>query len=306
LLGPPNHHSYVEKLNELHQTRFAHLSLDEYKESIEIVRDEELIEQWRQESCKKTVYKLREDPEAEPIDKNRAELEFKKKNIGSRTAQEVARLESIQHQIDELDDKIYESAPHLEAVSSRVESLYKQKNSRIDARKALTHRYDSLLKKRESLQRKIEPDENSLRSYLNEQYQGWEHTLGKVMRPELLDRKNLKPSIDDNTATLFGLSLDLEAIELTDEAQSVNVMRQLEAELTKDIASIVDQLDEVEKAIKKLDTDIQTSITEKRQCEHRIDELKATQKSFKLNLKQERAAIDSEKEKQREAFLLMR
>ena len=230
------------------------------------------------------------------------ELKFKKNNIGSRTAEEVTRLESIQHQIDELDDKIYESAPHLEALVSRIESLYKQKGARIDARKALTHRYDSLLKKRESLQRKIEPDENSLRSYLNEQYQGWEHTLGKVMRPELLDRKNLKPSIDDNTATLFGLSLDLEAIELTDEAQSVNVMRQLEAELTKDIASIVDQLDEVEKAIKKLDTDIQTSITEKRQCEHRIDELKATQKSFKLNLKQERAAIDSEKEKQREAI----
>ena len=79
-------------------------------------------------------------------------------------------------------------------------------------------------------------------------------------------------------------------------------MRQLEAELTKDIAAIVDQLGEVEESIKKLDADIQASTTEKRQCEHRIDELKATQKSFKLNLKQERAAIDSEKEQQREAI----
>ena len=77
LLGPPNHHSYTDKLNELHQSRFAHLSLDEYKRSIETVRDEELIEQWKEESRKKTVYKLKSDPEAEPVDLSKAEAAFK-------------------------------------------------------------------------------------------------------------------------------------------------------------------------------------------------------------------------------------
>ncbi len=76
LLGPPNHHSYTDKLNELHQTRFAHLSLEEYKRNIETVRDEELIEQWKQESRAKTVYKLRSDPEAEPVDLRKAEADF--------------------------------------------------------------------------------------------------------------------------------------------------------------------------------------------------------------------------------------
>ena len=78
LLGPPNHHSYTDKLNELHQGRFAHLSLEEYKRNIETVRDEELIEQWKEESRKKTVYKLKSDPEAEPIELNKAEVEFKR------------------------------------------------------------------------------------------------------------------------------------------------------------------------------------------------------------------------------------
>ncbi|MCK5676082.1 MAG: hypothetical protein KAH99_03600, partial [Verrucomicrobia bacterium] len=76
LLGPPNHHSYTDKLNELHQTRFAHLSLEEYKRNVETVRDEELIEQWKQESRAKTVYKLRSDPEAEPVDLHKAEADF--------------------------------------------------------------------------------------------------------------------------------------------------------------------------------------------------------------------------------------
>ncbi len=79
LLGPPNHHSYTDKLNELHQSRFSHLTLDEYKCNIDTVRDEELIEQWKQESRKKTIYKLKSDPEAEPVDLHKAEVEFKLK-----------------------------------------------------------------------------------------------------------------------------------------------------------------------------------------------------------------------------------
>jgi hypothetical protein len=79
LLGPPNHHSYTEKLTEVHQSRFAHLSLEDYKRNIEIVKDEELVEQWKEESRKKTVYRLKTDPEAEPVDLRKAEIEFAKK-----------------------------------------------------------------------------------------------------------------------------------------------------------------------------------------------------------------------------------
>jgi hypothetical protein len=79
LLGPPNHHSYNEKLMELHQSRFAHLSLEEFKRNIETVHDEEVIEQWKQECRKKTVYRLKDDPESEPVDLRRAEMEFMEK-----------------------------------------------------------------------------------------------------------------------------------------------------------------------------------------------------------------------------------
>jgi len=76
LLGPPNHHSYVDKLNELHQTRFPHLTLEEYKRNIEILHDEELINQWKEESRKKTVYRKKADPKAEPVDLRAAEADF--------------------------------------------------------------------------------------------------------------------------------------------------------------------------------------------------------------------------------------
>jgi len=59
LLGPPNHHSYAERLQELHRTRFSGLSLEEYRAKIEMCHDAALIEQWRQEARKKTVYRLK-------------------------------------------------------------------------------------------------------------------------------------------------------------------------------------------------------------------------------------------------------
>ena len=82
LLGPPNHHSYTEKLMELHQSRFSNLSLEDYKRNIEVVKDEALIEQWREESRKQTLYRSKSAPEADPVDLRKAEVAFAKEVPG--------------------------------------------------------------------------------------------------------------------------------------------------------------------------------------------------------------------------------
>ena len=63
LLGPPNYHGYNEKIQELWATRFAHMSKAEYLGHVETVRDEALVEQWKESQRKKTVYRLKEPPE---------------------------------------------------------------------------------------------------------------------------------------------------------------------------------------------------------------------------------------------------
>ena len=65
LLGPPNHHGYNEKIQELWTSRFAHMSKAEYLGHIETVRDEALVEQWKDSLRKKTVYRLKELPEGQ-------------------------------------------------------------------------------------------------------------------------------------------------------------------------------------------------------------------------------------------------
>lgn len=75
LLGPPNHHGYQEKLQEMHRTRFAHLPLDVYRGKIEVVRDPALVEQWKEQA--RTVSRFKEKAGSEGEAKlRRSEAEF--------------------------------------------------------------------------------------------------------------------------------------------------------------------------------------------------------------------------------------
>ena len=69
LLGPPNHHSFAAKVQEMLRTRYATLSEEAYRSRIEMVRDTEAIETWRQQCTKKKVYRrkgaaIQEEPPA--------------------------------------------------------------------------------------------------------------------------------------------------------------------------------------------------------------------------------------------------
>jgi hypothetical protein len=62
LLGPPNHHSYQQRMQEIRAERYAHMSMAEYQSRIQTVRDPEVIEQWKKESCTTTTYRLKDGP----------------------------------------------------------------------------------------------------------------------------------------------------------------------------------------------------------------------------------------------------
>jgi hypothetical protein len=62
LLGPPNHHSYADKMKEVYSTRFPAMSLDEYRSRIETLHDPQLVEQWKENYRKQTIYRLKGEP----------------------------------------------------------------------------------------------------------------------------------------------------------------------------------------------------------------------------------------------------
>ena len=62
LLGPPNHHSYAHRVQEMLADRFPGMNEEEYRRHIEMVRDPEVVEQWREQCKHRRVF--RRKPEA--------------------------------------------------------------------------------------------------------------------------------------------------------------------------------------------------------------------------------------------------
>ena len=79
LLGPPNHHSYAERVQQLNETLYPNMPADEYRSHIETLRDEEAIEQWKAESRKQTVFRRKQNgqaPEHKPLSWLEARVEL--------------------------------------------------------------------------------------------------------------------------------------------------------------------------------------------------------------------------------------
>lgn len=90
LVGPPNHHSYAVRLAEIHRNRYAGMPFDRFKQKVQTVRDEELIEQWKQQSSKKTVYRLKEGDQEKEFTLVQAE-DYVRNHIADAEIEEVTR-----------------------------------------------------------------------------------------------------------------------------------------------------------------------------------------------------------------------
>lgn len=66
LLGPPNHHSYGAKVQEMLRTRFPNMTLETYRNRIEMVREPEVIEQWREQARKRRLFRVKTVKQAAP------------------------------------------------------------------------------------------------------------------------------------------------------------------------------------------------------------------------------------------------
>ncbi len=90
LIGPPNHHSYAGRLAEIHRTYYAGMPFDRFKQKVQTVREEELIERWKEESSHKTVYRLKDEPEGKEFTLVQAE-DYVRRHIADAEIEEVTR-----------------------------------------------------------------------------------------------------------------------------------------------------------------------------------------------------------------------
>lgn len=80
LLGPPNEHGFKSRIAEMLR-RYPGMGEEEYRSRIEMVRDSEVIEQWRRSSTRKTVYTSKSG--GAELTRDQAEAEFKRNFLSS-------------------------------------------------------------------------------------------------------------------------------------------------------------------------------------------------------------------------------
>ena len=84
LLGPPNIHEFNSTVKEMIRTKFPNMSEADYRSRIEMVRDQEVIEEWRKGATKKTVYISKTGGEdAAPMTREQAESELRRNIVPS-------------------------------------------------------------------------------------------------------------------------------------------------------------------------------------------------------------------------------
>lgn len=77
LLGPPNIHEFNSIVKEMIRTRYPSMSESQYRAHIEMVRDAESIEKWRQGAAKKTVFVAKGDEALTELSREQVEGKFK-------------------------------------------------------------------------------------------------------------------------------------------------------------------------------------------------------------------------------------
>lgn len=100
ILGPPNHHEYQLNIASLHRERFGNMPLEKFKSRIEMRRDEETIEQWKEQKSTSKHYRVRAE-KPEPVIEETAAAE---------TGAE-APAEGIPETLTDVSDSPEENAP---------------------------------------------------------------------------------------------------------------------------------------------------------------------------------------------------
>ena len=175
------------------------------------------------------------------VNRLESQLEF----MGA-TASEQDEMASVNKRLDEFETKRVEAIEQCKVLATTEQQQKKALDecliAYLAACKAVTQ---SEMLLQEARNRRY-PKDGSLLHYLRNDNEQWTADIGKVIDPSLLDRRDLKPQSQQSNDALFGISVDLQAIDTplhaqSDEALRIN-MTQADEQLQRDQRS-KDELD---------------------------------------------------------------
>ncbi|OBX36665.1 chromosome partition protein Smc [Halomonas elongata] len=239
-------------------------------------------------ACQERQWAAERDLEAQ-YHARRAELDA---SYQQRLEQGIERLADLKAQLDSTGQSP-EEAREAELAQARVDQAQSDRNAAAGRLEGLRREHETLRRERDTaeqereqarqqltrteqrcheLQRQRDPAEGSLRHFMRYHRPGWEHQLGKVIAPELLERRDLSPQLADaDHDDLFGVALDLAAIELPDHA--------------RDEASLLAAIEAAEVEHARAEADLQAAEKQLKACHERVQGVEETLGQARIALK---------------------
>lgn len=218
--------------------------------------DTQRKEQVRSEECNQKVstVRLKREKESKVLLEVVHELKLQLQQASSYTEKEESELNNLISKIAEFNGYIInELAVKQKSTQVDITEKIKERARLFEQRDKKNQKLEKKQNERATITRQLQPEDGTVRSFLNENLNNWRSSIGKVIRPELLTLKTLSPLIINETdnLSLYGLALNLENVSLPAEAESDEVLSQMREELGRDI-------DNLKKEIKVLDVKIST------------------------------------------------
>ncbi|WPC73402.1 ATP-binding protein [Vibrio porteresiae] len=144
-----------------------------------------------------------------------------------------------------------------------------ERDEQLDLLRQQNHELDKLREQQTALSRQLFPADNSLHAFLKNADRPWQQHIAKVLDPQLFSRKDLQPTWGEESATVFGLVLDVsvlgEASITTNEAILQEQLQDVEGkiQLKQEMIQRVDKA--LREAKKHLETLMVTRTTAERQ-----------------------------------------
>lgn len=153
----------------------------------------------------------------------------------------VSRLEAEISGADLNNEERLEAAEieeRIEAIDVEIERLEQDKAKATEAEQAARQRHKELLGKvvdqerahskaaevKRSLELLCHPADGTLLSELRAAKPDWTESIGRVINPDLLVRKDLSPEVVGGTISLYGLAVDLEKIDRGEHCRQTEVL----------------------------------------------------------------------------------
>lgn len=183
----------------------------------------------------------------------------------------------------------------LEGTIANIESTYKQSQNKL---------LESQNQKQAELGRLIDwisKSNGALFGFLNQNYPGWEETIGKVINEEILFDTELSPEFIESTATLYGLKINLHDLKTKIKTlEGYNKEKELLEKELLDIRMQLEQLEEIkvtdlEKAKRRFQPKIREHSDSLQKLEYSLKLLTSKLTSLKLDLSEAEKKAQIEK-----------